>query len=33
MVKAELKNGPEGKTVDGRWVITHIGEQPAGGAK
>jgi hypothetical protein len=33
MTKAELKNGPEGKTVDGRWVITHISPVDAPGTK
>ena len=27
--KVELKNGPEGKTVTGRWVITHLSEEGA----
>lgn len=27
LTRAELKNGPEGKTVSGRWVITHIGHE------
>jgi hypothetical protein len=29
LTKADLKNGPGGKTVNGRWIITHIGESPA----
>jgi hypothetical protein len=29
--RAELTNGPEGKTIPGRWIITNIGEtRPAG---
>lgn len=27
--RAELKNGPEGKTVTGRWMITHLSEEGA----
>lgn len=26
--RAELVNGPDGRAVSGRWIITHIGEQP-----
>lgn len=29
LTRAELTNGPEGKTASGRWVITHIGEETA----
>ena len=25
LTRAELRNGPDGKTASGRWVITHIG--------
>lgn len=24
LTKVDLKNGPEGKTVSGRWIVTHI---------
>jgi hypothetical protein len=28
--RTELKNGPEGRTVSGRWIITHISEAAPG---
>jgi hypothetical protein len=33
--RAELKNGPDGKVVNGRWVVTHVSEEgaPAPAAK
>jgi hypothetical protein len=32
LTRVELTNGPEGRNVSGRWIITHIGESPAGAA-
>lgn len=30
LTKADLKNGPEGKAVEGRWIITHISDAKDG---
>jgi hypothetical protein len=30
LTKADLKNGPDGKSVEGRWIITHISDAKEG---
>ena len=32
MMRADLRNGPDGKAVSGRWVITHMADHPPAGS-